>query len=399
VIYKSILLIKIAQLPFHAKIREQRASSVTKMLEQTQPEVRASAKQPLAPKNPHAAVETLPDHFMLNTVTNDIYQYSNLSVPHGLAIPGLTVQQIGKCGDHGIGVFEGREGELVYINSKPIQVVADEGGYVNVTVPLKICATPITFFTGVDFVPQITAMKEGMNVAKLEQLFRGSDEGALKEAFTTFKIHGVFENVSLRITGAATQPEPFSYTLLDMAKRISADGSKGHIDTGAITGTIFGFYAPEWAKDLCWSGIKCWFDAPPKNIGQKSRGEGYVRARSTGHVADFKTKNAVKVEWAVARKWHWQTNDGKCFGAVRPGTENEKKAIILLSSDEEEDSDSDEEEDCDSDEEEDSDSDDEEDSDSDEEMGSGDSEGDGRSGSEHEGGGEYEGDGQEMAFL
>jgi alpha-acetolactate decarboxylase len=295
--------------------------------------------QPSTKKSSHMPKEMLPDHFMHNIIANDIYQYSILSVPHGPAIPGLTVEQISKCGDHGIGIFEGREGELIYIGGKPFQVAVDEGGYVNVILLPKICATPITFFMGVDFEPQIVALKEGMNVTRLGQLFRGRDEGTLKEAFTTFKVHGLFENVSLRVTGAATQPEPFSYTLLNMAKRIPVNGNKGHVDTESITGTIFGFCAPEWAKELCWSGIKCWFDAPPKSVGEKSRGEGYVRKRWTGHVAEFKTKGAVRVEWAVAQKWHWQTNDGKCFGAARPDMEDPKEVVVFSSSDEDVDSD------------------------------------------------------------
>jgi alpha-acetolactate decarboxylase len=295
------------------------------------------------------ASDSLSDNFMFNVNTldneNDIYQYSILSAPHGTSIPTLDIHSLSTCGDHGIGVLSGNYGELLYIKNQPTQIQVDEGGYVTINSGARITEVPLTFFMGVRFRPQIVAMKEVKGVQDLEALFRGNN-GNLEEAFTSFKITGEFDNVIFRITGAATHPAPFSLTLADMAKRASKK-TQGHISNEKTQGTIFGFCAPAWANDLCFNGIMCWFRGTPKIVKKHSKSAGLPRPPWVGHVADFKSKGALKVEWAVARKWNLQTNDGKRYSAVRPGTEEqpgrlgvkekgEAEVVVIDSSDEEE---------------------------------------------------------------
>jgi alpha-acetolactate decarboxylase len=302
---------------------------------------------------------SLSGNFMRNedTVTNDndIFQYSILSVPRGSAIQTLDVHILSACGDHGIGVLSGNHGEVLYIKNQSSQIQVDEGGYVTIRTGARIPKVPLTFFMGVRFKPQIVAMKEGMNVAKLEALFHGNS-GAMMDAFTSFKITGAFDIVTLRVIGAATQPAPFSLTLEDMAERASKR-KDGHIDIEKTKGTIFGFCAPTWAKDVCFTGVMCWFRGIPKIVNKQSKASGVPRPPWVGHVADFKTRGFAKVEWAVAQKWNLQTNDGGRYSAVRPGAEKEvpqssfdpANVVVINSSDEDESSSEDNDEDMDSD--------------------------------------------------
>jgi alpha-acetolactate decarboxylase len=272
----------------------------------------------------------LSETFMHNTIINDIYQYSILSTPHDSEIPALGPREVSACGTHGIGVLAGRSGELIYLDNKPYQVKVDEGGYVTVNQALKIDNVPLTFFMGVQFEPEVGAERKKMDMQILEEIFKDH-----KHEFFSFQITGAFDNVKLRVIGAPTQPAPYSFALMDMAER----ANQGHIDTEKTKGTIFGFCAPEWAKDLCFTGVMCWFVGSAK---YKTKSAERQKQPCVGNVADFKSGD-VKVEWAAARKWHLQTNDGKKFGSVRAEIEAEagQEDVVVISSDEESSSDED----------------------------------------------------------
>jgi acetolactate decarboxylase len=218
---------------------------------------------------------------MVSKIPNDIFQFSTASaLMAGLAHNGPSCGQLRGYGTHGIGTFTRMNGELLFLDGKPWQMLPS--GKVQPASP----QTSIPFVQVTNFQPEFQTKAVGLKKEALVDVFEKSGPGAGgKNSFVPFLVKGKFKSLHLRIAG------PQEHDGQDLAE-VAANARKWSVEN--VEGTMFGIASPEWMAGVSVAGVHCHFmtEAEP---GKDAEG---------GHVLDFETGDEAVLQWAVTGRYH-----------------------------------------------------------------------------------------------
>ncbi|MDR9857181.1 acetolactate decarboxylase [Paenibacillus sp. VCA1] len=166
---------------------------------------------------------------------NTLFQYSTINALMKGQFDGeMTLGELNKHGDTGLGTFNGVDGELTQLDGKFYRYTYD-GRMVEVD---KKELTPFAVTTKfqVTKTARINPVKD--MTALNEQLTKLIDH---KNNFYAFKIHGTFKTLKTRSEEKQQKPYP---TLPEVLANQSV------FETENVTGTLIGFYTPNYAATL-----------------------------------------------------------------------------------------------------------------------------------------------------
>ncbi|KAI4721970.1 alpha-acetolactate decarboxylase [Aureobasidium sp. EXF-10727] len=218
---------------------------------------------------------------MVSKIPNDIFQFSTASaLMQGLAHSGPSAGQLPGYGTHGIGTFSRMNGELLFLNGRPWQML--RSGKVLPADP----STPLPFVQVTNFQPEHEVAVSGLKKADLVNVFEknGPNAGG-KNSFVPFVVKGKFKSLQLRIAG------PQEHDGQDLAE-VAANARKWGVQD--VKGTMFGIASPEWMQGVSVAGVHCHFMT---EVEQGKDAEG-------GHVLDFETADEAVLQWAVTGRYH-----------------------------------------------------------------------------------------------
>lgn len=193
-----------------------------------------------------------------------IYQIALLqSLAMGYFDGSITVGELKKHGDIGIGTFEGLNGEMIVLDGVvyranrdcKINVMADKEG-----VPFS----NVTFFDK-DFSVKLTNVADK---AAFEKILNEHVNKHGRNSFYMVKVTGTFNEILIRSESGCEEPYP---TLVEALK------TQNEISPRNISGTMVGLYCPDFMNSLNSTGWHFHFISADKKIG--------------GHVLEVDLKN------------------------------------------------------------------------------------------------------------
>lgn len=210
-----------------------------------------------------------------------LYQHGTLA----LLVPGLlrgtmTMGDLLKHGDTGIGTGEGLDGELIILDGKPYQVDGD--GNVNIV--------PDSFtmpFANIHYA-RYSPLAESENVSQddLDEQI-ASLRSKAGNTFFSIKITGSFSNVKTR---AVRKSEPPFHTLAETAR------NQNVFTRDKVKGTLIGYYSPELFDGAAVAGFHNHFISDDRKFG--------------GHLLDFHLeKGEVSYQLFDTFEQHLPVND------------------------------------------------------------------------------------------
>ena len=167
-----------------------------------------------------------------------VYQVALLqSLAQGYYDGIVTVGELKKHGDIGIGTFEGVNGEMIVLDGTVYQAVADG----SIVVPSDEETVPFSNVTFFD-VDETLQLSDIPDMAKLQETMNSvvNDLGA--NCFYMVKIEGEFDSIKVRSEYKQEKP----YRALDEA--LAEDQTE--FDYEDIRGTMVGLYCPDYMGDL-----------------------------------------------------------------------------------------------------------------------------------------------------
>jgi acetolactate decarboxylase len=181
----------------------------------------------------------------------------------GLYDSVITVGDLLQYGDFGIGTFEGLDGEMVVFDGKCYQIKADGVAYLksdDVGVPFA----DVTYFD-TDYEAEITGgtTYEGLKTMLAGVLPTGN-------IFYAVKIEGTFSYMQTRSVAGQEKPYP-------RLTEVTAD--QVVFDFNNVSGTIVGFYCPEYVEGIGVAGYHLHFITEGLDAG--------------GHVLNFTVEEAI----------------------------------------------------------------------------------------------------------
>jgi acetolactate decarboxylase len=199
-------------------------------------------------------------------VTNDnsIFQVSTLnSLSEGKFDGNWTTGELRSYGDTGIGTFNGLDGEMIELNGNIYQIKS------NGTVYLVNDSANTPFAMTVPFkTDKILILNSSMNLTQLEQFLNATVPS--KNMFYSIKVIGTFDSVKARSPPKQNKPYPDLTTALE---------NQTIFNFNNITGTMVGFWCPEYASDVNLNDYHFHFISEDKNSG--------------GHVIDCQLKGVI----------------------------------------------------------------------------------------------------------
>jgi acetolactate decarboxylase len=178
----------------------------------------------------------------------------------GVFEAAVTVGDLKRHGDFGLGTFEDLDGELIMLDGECYRATA-EGV---VTIPDDADGTPFAVVT--EFTPDIETQLD--SVLSLDELESYVDElRPSGNLFVGIRGDGVLGRVSLRAACRAARGEG----LLD------ATGHQSEFDATEVAGTLVGFWAPEYSRSVAVPGYHFHFITADRSLG--------------GHVLDLAVKD------------------------------------------------------------------------------------------------------------
>jgi acetolactate decarboxylase len=198
------------------------------------------------------------------TDNNDIFQVSTLnSLSAGNFDGNWTISELRAHGDTGIGTFNGLDGEMIELNSNVYQIKS------NGTVYLVNDSANTPFAMTVPFkADKILILNSSMNLTQLEQFLNATVPS--KNMFYSIKVIGTFDYVKARSPQKQNQPYPDLTTALE---------NQTIFNFNNITGTMVGFWCPQYASDVNLNDYHFHFINENKNSG--------------GHVIDCQLKGVI----------------------------------------------------------------------------------------------------------
>jgi len=160
-----------------------------------------------------------------------------------------TVADLKKHGDFGLGTFAGLDGEMVMIDGECFRVGA--GGVASLAADDR--ATPFALVTrfSADSDAYVGSATLESLVARLDRL-RPSEN-----LFVGIRVDGVFDLLAMRAICAARPGEGL----------VEATSHQSEFEIADVTGTIVGFWAPEFAKSVSVTGYHFHFISADREIG------------------------------------------------------------------------------------------------------------------------------------
>ncbi len=162
---------------------------------------------------------------------NTLFQLSTMSaLKAGVYEGAMTIEDLGKHGDFGLGTFEALDGEMVVMNGRFYQVKPDGRAE-------TVMATQTSPFAQLTFFEPETTMTLD-NVANMQALLDGIQAGLPSANYPyAIKITGEFSVVKCRSVPAQTAPyQPLEEVLTKQQKIFSFEKSAG---------VMIGFFGPE----------------------------------------------------------------------------------------------------------------------------------------------------------
>jgi acetolactate decarboxylase len=185
-----------------------------------------------------AAVYTgLAKHSGANTTGRDtMYQVSTIdALMQGVYDGNVTVGELKKYGDFGIGTFDKLDGEMIVLDGRVWHAKSD--GTVSPATDQE--TTPFATVTYFDTDIRQATTDRAMNYSEFSTAMAAKIPS--ENMIYAVKIHGTFPSVTVRAIPAQEPPYP---TLTDAAKE-----QKVYTLTN-VTGTVVGFYTPTFLKGL-----------------------------------------------------------------------------------------------------------------------------------------------------
>lgn len=185
----------------------------------------------------------------MNTTT--LYQHGTLAllVP-GLLAGTLTMKDLLRHGDTGIGTGAGLDGELIILAGHPYQVTA-QGAVHEVADDFTV---PFANAHFADYQPLMSVL--GASDVDLNHQIRALAQ--FDNAFFSVKVTGVFTAIRTR---AVAKSEPPYQTLAQAAKQQRV------FSRGEIAGTLIGYYAPQLFDGIAVGGFHDHFLAADHSFG------------------------------------------------------------------------------------------------------------------------------------
>ncbi len=191
---------------------------------------------------------------------NTITQISTIDALLASAYDGqMTLDQLCKYGDLGIGTFDALDGELILLDHQVYQACADG------TVKLMPTNATTPFASVVNFMPDLTPCLKNVLTEKTFQT--AVDELAPNQnLFLAVRFDGYFTSMKVRSVSKQEKPYP---PLAEVAQHQAVFEYIG------VSGTILGFRCPSFVKGINVSGYHLHFISDDKTKG--------------GHILDFTT--------------------------------------------------------------------------------------------------------------
>jgi len=188
--------------------------------------------------------------------TNDlIYHYSVLkALDNGVLEGSLKVTDLIKQGDHGLGTFNGLDGEMIVIDHT-VYRVTPEGGVIEAEDDILIPYTIVSFFEA-----EKSIFYEGDENLDYDNLISMMDTLLPSQnQFYAFRITGNF--IYIKCGGVDRQVRPYDKTILE----ILAD--RPVYEKEDISGTLVGFWCPAYIGDINTLGFHLHFLADDRSMG------------------------------------------------------------------------------------------------------------------------------------
>ncbi len=185
-------------------------------------------------------------------LSDQVYQYSTIqALLEGHYDGHLTLRELKKQGDLGIGTFDALDGEMIVLNDTVYQVKTDGLAYL----PSDSLTTP--FATMIDFAADTTLSLEGaVNYMDFQKLVDGILPS--KNFFYAFKLEGVFSELKVRSVPRQTKP------YLPLGEAVNQQRMFGY---QSIAGTMVGFYFPEYTSEISVPGYHLHFISNDRQRG------------------------------------------------------------------------------------------------------------------------------------
>ena len=204
----------------------------------------------------------MPVHAKMDTSV--IFQYSTLNALQAGVYEGeISLSELKKHGDFGVGTFDGLDGEMILLNGELYQVKSDGRVYI----PGKNMKTP--FAQVAWFLPE---QKIALNNIDGIDAVCGKMDGSLptKNLFYAVKIKGLFKSVKLRSVPKQGAPYP---ALSEAVK------SQAIFEAKDVEGTIVGYRYPDYISEINIAGYHLHFISSDRTLG--------------GHLIDCSVDNAA----------------------------------------------------------------------------------------------------------
>lgn len=159
-----------------------------------------------------------------------LYQHGTLAQLMAKEMAGtITIQELKKHGDTGIGTLDGLDGEVIFLAGETYQ--ADSTGTVNYITD-ELTTLP---FATVHFDELATSSELNLNKVAFENLSDILSNQQITNVFSALKVHGQFSRVHVRIAPKQSRPYP---SLLEVAQM------QPEFERENVAGTLLGYYSP-----------------------------------------------------------------------------------------------------------------------------------------------------------
>ncbi len=180
----------------------------------------------------------VPGYAQVSEATDTLFQVSTVTgLEHGIFYPVVTVGEVKKHGNVGIGAFEAMDGELILIDGDSFNAMYD-GKVIPVNDQTPITYSAVAFFKANRTIPL-------QNVASYE-LLRQNIEKLLpnRNIFYVFKIYGTFSYLKVRSTAKQEKPYPGVAVVVKNQSVFEFTNVKGMLVGFRCPAYIQGIYAP-----------------------------------------------------------------------------------------------------------------------------------------------------------
>ncbi|MBF0553555.1 MAG: acetolactate decarboxylase [Nitrospirae bacterium] len=181
-----------------------------------------------------------------------LYQYSSFNaLLEGVYDGQLSIGELKRHGDTGLGTFNGLDGEMIIVNSSVYQIKGD-GTVLAVGDNVETPFADVVFFKSAK---SFTVQQETSCEELQKRILQNAPSSNI---FYAVKIEGLFKHIRARAVRPQHKPYP---RLIDAAK------DQGMFDFNDIRGVVSGFYFPETFGGLSVGGFHVHFISDDKKSG------------------------------------------------------------------------------------------------------------------------------------